>query len=197
MKMLGPLGILSGLSLNLILQFGLGIQSIVFDDENQKRVYGFPIAQGGILFLSIPFLWFLFVHIVAPLSLGFLGVMLFFPLSVLVCMGLETAVIHFFPKALPKDKVFAPLSADNGLIPVALVMILCLASSLGEAVVLSLGFCGGVLLATLILKEIRRGSSLEAVPAILRGLPLTLISMGLLSLIFSALGVVFIKFFEF
>ncbi|MFP3089815.1 hypothetical protein LQZ21_05760 [Treponema sp. TIM-1] len=194
MSVLAFLGITSGLSLNLILQFGLGIQHIGFDDENQKRPYEPPMVQGGILFLSVPVLWFFFVYMLGPLSLGFLEYMLFFPLSVLVCMGLEGAVNYFFPRLLPAAKAFTPLSAYNGLIPAALMMSLCLASSLGEVIILSLGFYGGVLLAIFILKEIQRGSSLEAVPAFLRGLPLMLISMGLLSLIFSAIGVVLIKF---
>ncbi|MDR2758912.1 MAG: hypothetical protein LBB78_05990 [Spirochaetaceae bacterium] len=194
MSILGFLGITSGLSLNLMLQFGLGIQHIGFDDEDRERPYEFPVVQGGILFLSVPFLWFFFVYIMVPLYLGFFGYMLFFPLSVLVCMGFEAAVNYFFPQALPQAKAFTPQSAYNGLIPAALVMSFCLASSLMEVMILSLGFCGGVLLAILILKEIQKSSSLEAVPAFLRGLPLTLISMGLLSLIFSAIGVVFIKF---
>jgi electron transport complex protein RnfA len=194
MNVLAFLGIISGLSFNLILQFGLGIQHIGFDDEDQERFYELPLVQGGILFLSVPLLWVFFMYMVVPLSLGFLEYMLLFPLSVLVCMGLETAAHYFFPKELPKAKAFTPRSAYNGLIPAALLMSLCAASSLAEVIFLSLGFCGGVLLAILILREIQRGSSLEAVPAFLRGLPLTLISMGLLSLIFSAIGVILIKF---
>ncbi|MDR2068656.1 MAG: hypothetical protein LBP71_02175 [Spirochaetaceae bacterium] len=194
MSVLAFLGITSGLSLNLILQFALGIHHTGFDDEHQGKPGELPVAQGWILFLSLPLLWVFFVYIVVPLSLGFLEYMLCFPLSALVCMGLEAAAHYFFPKALSKARAFTPLSAYNGLVPAALVMSLCLASSLVEVMILSLGFCGGVLLAILILKEIQRGASLEAVPAFLRGLPLTLISMGLLSLIFSALGFVFIKF---
>jgi electron transport complex protein RnfA len=197
MNILAFLGISSGLSLNLILQFGLGIQHIGLDDENRVRSYELPVVQGGILFLAVPLLWFFFVYMVGPLSLGFLEYMLLFPLSVLVCRGLEGAVDYFFPRALPAVKAFTPLSAYNGLVPAALMMSLCLASSLAEVVILSLGFCGGLLLAILILKEIQRGSSLEAVPEFLRGLPLMLISMGLLSLIFSAIGVALINFLRF
>jgi electron transport complex protein RnfA len=195
MSILGSLGIISGLSLNLIIQFGLGIQYIGFGGEDEEKLYEIPLVQGGLLFLSLPILWFFFTHILVLLSLGFFEYMLLFPLSVLVCMGLETAVHHFFPKAMPEVKLFTPLSAYNGLVPAALMMSLNMASSLIEVTILALGFYGGLLLAILILREIQKRASLEAVPEFLRGMPLMLISMGLLSLIFSATGIIFIKFF--
>jgi electron transport complex protein RnfA len=195
--MLGVLGIISGLSLNLIVHFGLGIQHIDLYDENHKWFYGIPVIRGGVLFLSVPLLWFFFSYILIPLSLGFFEYMLFFPLSVLVCMGLEAAVRYFLPNILSESKVFTPWSAYNGLIPVALVLSLYLAASLVETLVLSLGFYVGFLLAILILKEIQRRSSLEAVPERLRGVPLMLISMGLLSLIFSSVGTILIKLLGF
>lgn len=197
MSILGALGIISGLSLNLITHFGLGIQYLDFCDENHKRFYGIPVIRGGILFLSVPLLWFFFSYILIPLSLGFFEYMVLFPLSVLVCMGLEAAVNHFFPHMLLESKVFTPQSAYNGLIPAALVLSFYLVSSLVEVIVLSLGFYLGLLLAILILKEIQKRSSLEAVPKRLRGVPLMLISMGLLSLIFSFVGTILIKFLGF
>jgi electron transport complex protein RnfA len=196
MSTLGILGIISGLSLNLIIHFGLGIRYRGFSNENQDRFYGIPVIPGGILFLSVPLLWLFFSFIIFPLSLGFLEYLLLFPLCVLVCMGLEAAVKHFFPQMLPESRLFAPLSAYNGLVPVALVISFCMASSLAETVVLSLGFYAGFLLAFLILKEIRKRSSLETVPERLRGTPLMLISLGLLSLIFSSVGTILINFFR-
>jgi electron transport complex protein RnfA len=197
MSILGALGIISGLSLNLIVHFGLGIHYIGFCDENHKRFFGIPVVRGGILFLSVPLLWFFFSYILVPLSLGFLEYMVIFPLSVLVCMGLEAAVNYFFPNILLESKIFSPWSAYNGLIPAALVLSFYLASSLVEVIVLSLGFYWGLLLAILILKEIQKRSSREAVPERLRGVPLMLISMGLLSLVFSSVGMILIKFLGF
>jgi electron transport complex protein RnfA len=195
MSSLGILGIISGLSLNLIIHFGLGIQYRDFSEKNREWFYGLPLIQGGILFLSVPLLWFFFSYIIIPLSLGFLEYMIVFPLCVLVCMGFEAGVNRFFPKILP-EKLFAPLSAYNGLVPVALVVSLSLAFSLIEVFFLSLGFYMGLLLASLILREIQKRSSLEAVPERLRGVPLTLISIGLLSLIFSSVGMILVGFFR-
>jgi electron transport complex protein RnfA len=69
---------------------------------------------------------------------------------------------------------------------------LALAGSFSEALVLSLSFAVGNLIAIAILNEIRRRSNLERVPRWLKGNPLLFISMGLLALISaSAAGILF------
>jgi electron transport complex protein RnfA len=75
----------------------------------------------------------------------------------------------------------------------SLFLSLRLAVSLEDALVLSLGFSLGALAAALILREISKRSSLEAVPGTFRGAPLALISMGLLSLIFSSVSAIFLR----
>jgi electron transport complex protein RnfA len=81
----------------------------------------------------------------------------------------------------------------DGLTAAALFLSLHLASGFIEAAVLAFGFAFGILLALLILGEIHRRSEMEAVPRFLRGSPLALISMGLLSLIFSSAALMFFK----
>jgi Na+-translocating ferredoxin:NAD+ oxidoreductase RnfA subunit len=65
----------------------------------------------------------------------------------------------------------------------ALFITLNIAGSLSEAAVLSLGFSCGILLAVIIAGEIRRRSQMEKVPQWLRGTPLVIIALGLLSLV--------------
>jgi hypothetical protein len=73
----------------------------------------------------------------------------------------------------------------------ALFIILGLAGSFAEAVMLSFGFSASTALAVLIIGEIRRRSAMEAVPDWLRGDPLILVAMGLLSLVFISAALVF------
>jgi electron transport complex protein RnfA len=97
-----------------------------------------------------------------------------------------------FPKARDLRKQFFAFTAYDGLVPVSLLITLALADTFAGAAVLALFFALGNLMAIIILNEIRRRSSLEWVPRFLRGSPLILISMGLLSLIFaSAAGICF------
>jgi electron transport complex protein RnfA len=61
-----------------------------------------------------------------------------------------------------------------------------MASNAADAALLSFFFAAGCLLSVSILGEIRRRSALEWVPRYIRGSPLALISMGLLSIIFAS-----------
>jgi electron transport complex protein RnfA len=138
----------------------------------------------GILFLSGFFLWMVFYYLLPSLPVAFLEYFLFFPLSALMCLGLEKGISRLFPKAVEGDGLFPAFTAYDGLVPLALIVTYNLALGFAEALVLSFFFALGNLAAVLILGEIHRRSTLEWTPRRLRGNPLMLISMGLLSLIF-------------
>jgi electron transport complex protein RnfA len=180
------LGLLSGLSLNLLLQFGIGMGGVVAEREGGTAV---PAVQIGILFVSVLVLW-LFLSFVPSLP-GFYQYVLLFPLSVILFCGLESLVSLGTGK--PVGGIFDPVTAYDGLGAAALFITMNTASRFVEAAVLSAGFSLGLFFSLLILKEIRRRSQMEAVPRFLRGGPLILVSMGLLSLVSGACAVIFFR----
>jgi electron transport complex protein RnfA len=220
MGFLTALGVFSSLSLNLALQFGLGMRGI---SAGRRKNHPVPFLEAGVIFLSVLILWLFFTYILAPLRSDFFMFFLPFPLSALACIAFEWLLVWLirrYPVPEPAGSVpaegeeavrggsppvqkkrnprlFRGISAYDGLVPLALLLTLNVGVTFLEAAVLSLGFALGILLAALILKEIRRRSSLEAVPALLRGDPITLISMGLLSLIFTFAGVMFFNALRF
>lgn len=183
------LAVFASLSLNLIIQFVLGVQEIGQEDEPEPL----PLFQAAVLFIAVLLLWFLFFYVVAPFSSFFFEYLLFLPLSVLACLGLEAAAKYLFPQIIPKKSLFDPNSSYNGLVLTALILILHIASNFAEAAVVSLGFSLGVLLSILILRNIRLRSYAETVPFFLRGKPLLLISMGFLSIIFTSTAAVLLN----
>jgi len=191
MVTLAALAIFSGLSINLILSFALGIAGPAGETRSRK---GIPFFQFGIMFISIIFLWLLFTIIFPPRWRGFSEYFLFFPFSALACMAMERLI----NRALPKfdNKVFNAFTGYDGLVPVSFLITLGLAENFLQAFVLALFFVLGNLVAMLVLGEIRRRSTLEKVPAFLRGSPLVLISMGLLSLITGTTAVICFKMLE-
>jgi electron transport complex protein RnfA len=62
-----------------------------------------------------------------------------------------------------------------------------------DALILAAGFFIGYMFSMAIILEIHKRSSIEPVPSALRGAPLLLISMGLLSLVFSAAAAFFLQ----
>ena len=197
MGTLVSLAIFSGLSLNLLLQFALGVA--YKSGDAQRKTDGeskLPLIQLGILFVSVFFLWIFFNNILPAFWNGFSELFLYFPLSSLVCMGFELLgeqiIPRFFPKSKGIKKNYSAFTAYDGLVPASLMITSVAAWNFGAAFVLALFFAVGNLAAILILNEIRRRSALEWIPRFLRGSPLILVSMGLLSVIFaSAAGICF------
>jgi electron transport complex protein RnfA len=223
MSALAALAIFSGLSLNLLLQFGLGIREIIAltggdsQSPDRQREWGGIASPGWIvLFATVLILWLFFSYVLISPAFGFLESFLLIPATMIVSTVLNLVFAYFFPggKITLKPKVRpsrAPFnfrafiegarfgealfsgSSCSGLASASLFLTLRLALNLAEALALTAGFSLGVLLSALILREISRRSSLEAVPESFRGAPLTLISMGLLSLIFSSVSAIFLR----
>jgi electron transport complex protein RnfA len=190
MSVFFSLAVFSGLSLNLIVQLGLGMGNIGIKWSETKRI---PLIQLAVLFLSVPLLWVVFFYFLYPFFFEFSEYFLLFPLSALICMGFERLFTFFFPKTMTQPGLFTPMTSYDGLVLAAAILTLRLASVLTEALILSLGFSTGALLSLLILRGVYRRSVMEKVPRFLRGVPLALLSMGLLALVFSSLALVFFK----
>jgi electron transport complex protein RnfA len=182
-----------------------------------KREWGGIASPGWIVvFATTLLLWFFFTYALTPSVFGFLESFLILPLTLIVSTVLNLVFVYFFPGGKITLKAAVRLerpsfafrrliksaglsgglfsgSSCNGLALVSLFMTLRLALTPAEALALTFGFSFGALLAALILREINRRSSLEAVPESLRGAPLTLISMGLLSLIFSSVSAILLR----
>ncbi|GHV80138.1 hypothetical protein AGMMS49944_19290 [Spirochaetia bacterium] len=205
---LGALAVFSGLSLNLLLQFGLGIGGImelVDRDTREKQWVSHSSPYWLILFISPFALWLFFTYVLPAPAFGFLESFLFFPAAMLVSAVLELVFSQIKGGSFNLRKLALGIGADsgglfrysgNGMALASLFLTLRLAASVAEALVLSLGFSLGCLGAALILREINRRSSLESVPRSIRGAPLTLISMGLLSLIFSSVSTILLRVLE-
>jgi electron transport complex protein RnfA len=89
--------------------------------------------------------------------------------------------------------IFWNIFRSSALVTAALFVTLSIAGGLAEAIVLSFGFTSGIALALAIAGEIRRRSEMEAVPRFLRGGPLVLVTLGLLSLVFTSAALMFFE----
>jgi len=206
------LAVFSGLSMNLILRFGIGLQRIALEEdgegaslrdsgENAKWVF---LVWLGIYFISCLLLWLFFSILQSVLFLGFLEYILIFPVSSLFFTGIEYLARRLFLKTGWRGgtvSLFLMAGSGGGtlnsatlngaLVGAALFIILGLSGGFADAATLSFGFCAGAALAVMIVGEIRRRSAVEAVPRCLRGGPLALIAMGLLSLVCMSAAMVF------
>jgi len=176
----------SSLSVNLMLQCGLGMAGIT---KTMARKLPFVKISLGILTVLV--LWIFFTFILSPLALGFFGFILFFPAASLVYLAFEYLLFTVLLKSSPEceDAIFL----NDGLLGAALFITYNIAGGFFEAVAMVFGFSAGILLTLLITGEINKRSEMEAVPRFLSGRPLILVTMGLLSLVFGSIALLLLK----
>jgi len=182
----------ASLSLNLVLNFALGAREVVQKKQIPALQLSYPWI---ILFVSTLLLWVFFARIFA-FSKGIFDFLLILPISVAASSVLEKLFFRFVvPLPEEKSALFFVGSSYSELAAVSVLLTLHLALSFADALLLSLAFSIGGFAAFLIIKEIQKRSTIEVIPYGLRGTPILLISMGLLSLVFSAVSVLLLKSF--
>jgi len=192
------LAVSAGLSMNLVLQLGFGIREIALAEKTVTGGGQSPLRlflRLGVFFVSVLILWLVFSFARSLLPLGFLEYILVFPVSILVFSGWEYLFERYLPGKFSSENDGGktdPMDAIAGGAPIGATLFLALAVAGGfvEALVLSAGFMLGTLVAVVVVAEIRRRAQMEAVPRWLRGAPLSIVAMGLLSLVFSFFAVI-------
>jgi electron transport complex protein RnfA len=180
--------IISAFSMNLTLQCALGIKGAV-ESKNPGHFSNF--LRLGIIFFSVVLLWAFFFKIIHSIISGLYIYFLLFPVSYIVYEALEYLLFHQLLKKRPVNE--CSVSFPGGITAAAVFICLNIADNFLQAVVLSFGFAAGIFLVMVITGEIRKRAALEAVPIFLRGKPLVLISMGMLSLVFSVSALLIYK----
>ena len=180
--------ICSGFSMNIVLQCGLGIKGAA---ESRNPLGISTLIKMGIIFFSVILLWVFFSRVVYSIIPGIFIYVLLFPASSIVYDAFEYLVFKYMYKEDSQGE--CSVSFPGGITAVCVFICVNLANNFLEAAVLSFGFTAGIILVYLILREVRRRAVLEVVPRFLRGKPLILITMGMLSLVFSIVSILLFR----
>ncbi|MCL2558334.1 MAG: hypothetical protein FWE09_07635 [Treponema sp.] len=186
------LAVFSGLSVNLVLQFGMGALELALAekgaakgaDKGSSPGFRARLLEIGVFFASVLFLWGIFFLARNFLPLGFFEYVLVFPVGLVFSGALRGFLSGRSGGAFAQGlKAGGPF--DGPFVAAALFVALFAAGGVLEAAAISLGFSLGSLIAVSVVAEIKKRSETENVRSRLRGAPLALIAMGLLSLVFS------------
>jgi electron transport complex protein RnfA len=180
----------AALSLNLLLCFGLGTKEMI-SREREPALYNY--YPWGILFLVTAVLALFFLNI--PF-LRLFEFVLIVPLSIVSGMGAEYLLFAFVLRGRESPRIFKIGSGYSALLPAALYLTVHFAVTSAEALLIAFALSAGGFLAFLCIKEIQKRSFLESIPYGLRGAPILLISMGLLSLILSSGAVLLLRILQ-
>ena len=180
--------IYSAFTVNLVLQCALGIKGIA---ESNTPFYLSSLIKLGLIFITVILLWFFFSKVLSLIITGLLLYILLFPVCAVIYDGFEFLVFRYiFNKDAQNESI---IKFPGGITAVSVFVCINAAGSFSEATALSFGFIFGIFLVNLIVREIRKRASLEAVPAFLQGKPLVLLTMGILSMVFSTASILIFR----
>jgi len=183
---------------NLALAFFLGMCSFLAVSRKIDTAIGLGFAVIFVLAITVPMNQFLNTHILKPGSLSewlpvsedvdisFLTFLFFIGTIAAMVQLVEMAIDKYAPALYGALGVFLPLIAVNCAILGASLFMARRDYTLGEAAVYGLGAGIGWMLAIVALAAIRERLKYNTIPAPLRGLGITFIIVGLMSLGFMA-----------
>jgi len=180
--------IFSAFNMNLALQCAMGIKGAP-ESKNCSRKSTF--INLCIIFFAVIVLWLFFTIMSLALIEGLFIYILIFPVSFMAYEGIQYLSLKYLFKYEIGNDSF--VCFPGGITAAAVFVCINIAGNFLEAVMLSFGFTAGIMIVFLIIREIRRRAALEAIPQFLGGNPLILISMGLLSLVFSTASLMVLR----
>ena len=180
---------------NMIFAYFLGMCSYLAVSKNVKTATGLGVAVIFVLLVTLPINYLLNEHVLkagalswmgekfASIDLSFLSFIVFIAVVAAITQIVEMVVVLFAPALYSQLGIFLPLIAVNCAI-LGLFMQERDFVNVGEATVYALGSGIGWFLAIVTLAAIREKLSYSNVPAPLRGLGITFITVGLMAISF-------------
>ena len=175
---------------NMIFAFFLGMCSYLAVSKNVKTALGLGIAVTFVLVVTLPVNYLLQTKVLAAdgilgIDLSFLSFILFIAVIAAIVQLVEMIVERFSPSLYASLGIFLPLIAVNcAIMGASLFMQQRHFINIGEATTYALGSGIGWALAIIGLAAIREKMAYSDVPAPLKGLGITFITVGLMAMAF-------------
>ena len=176
---------------NMIFAYFLGMCSFLAVSKNVKTAAGLGLAVIFVLLVTLPVNYLLNEYVLKPdaliegVDLSFLSFIIFIAVIAAIVQIVEMVVEKFSPSLYASLGIFLPLIAVNcAILGGSLFMQQKDFANLGEAAVYSLGSGLGWFLAIVSLAAIRERLQYAKVPAPLKGLGITFITVGLMGIAF-------------
>lgn len=177
---------------NMALAFFLGMCTFLAISKKIQAAFGLGIAVVVVLAVTVPVNNLIYTHVLKEgalswagypeVDLSFLGLLTYIGVIAALVQILEMVLDKYFPDLYNALGVFLPLITVNCAIMGASLFMVERDYNLGESVVYGLGAGVGWALAIVALAGIREKLKYSDVPEGLRGLGITFITVGLMSL---------------
>ena len=194
MESLINIGIRSVFIDNMIFAYFLGMCSFLAISKKVKTAIGLGVAVVFVVGVTVPLNWLVQYYVMNPgalawlgddfkdVDLGFLQFIVFISVIAAVVQLTEMAVEKFSPALYGTLGIFLPLIAVNCAVLGAALFMVGRPYNLAEATVFGFGSGLGWMLAIVALAGVREKMKYSNVPAPLKGLGITFLLVGLMSL---------------
>ena len=176
---------------NMIFAFFLGMCSYLAVSKNVKTALGLGVAVIFVLCVTVPVNFLLQTKVLGPdclvegVDLSFLAFILFIAVIAGIVQLVEMVVERFSPSLYGALGIFLPLIAVNcAILGASLFMQQRAFPNVGHATVYGLGSGLGWMVAIVTLAAVREHLKYNKIPAPLKGLGITFILVGLMSMAF-------------
>ncbi|MDD4294137.1 MAG: electron transport complex subunit RsxA [Candidatus Omnitrophica bacterium] len=171
---------------NLVLAYFLGICPFLGVSGKLASSFGMGMAVTFVMTLSTTICWLIYNLLLVPFNLYFLQYVVFILVIASLVQMVEMFVRKFSPMLYNALGIYLPLITTNCAILGAALFMVSRNYGFIESVVF--GFSGGLgfSLVLLIMAGIREDLKFCDVPRVFRGAPITLITAGLLAMVFLA-----------
>lgn len=179
---------------NMIFAFFLGMCSYLAVSKNVKTAVGLGIAVTFVLVVTLPVNYLLQTEVLDKLGLGYLSFILFIAVIAAITQLVEMIVERFSPSLYASLGIFLPLIAVNCAIMGASLFMqqrIVLGDTdpkaitgIADALSYALGSGLGWMLSIVGLAAVREKMAYSNVPAPLKGLGITFITVGLMAMAF-------------
>jgi len=179
---------------NMIFAYFLGMCSFLAISKKVKTAFGLGIAVIFVIGITVPINWLIQNYVLIPgamawlgpqfadIDLNFLQFIVFISVIAAITQLTEMVVEKFSPALYGTLGIFLPLIAVNCSVLGAALFMVGRPYNLAEATIFGLGSGTGWMLAIVALAGVREKMKYSNVPAPLRGLGITFILVGLMSL---------------
>ncbi|WP_272700740.1 electron transport complex protein RnfA [Desulfovibrio sp. Fe33] len=171
---------------NIVLVQYLGTCPFMGTSKSTDVAFGMGAAVIFVMLMATAFTWPLQRYVLTPFGIGYLQTIVF----ILVIASLVQFVEMFLKKVVPPLHaslgLFLPLITTNCAVMGVAIMVQRNQYSFVKAMAFSLASGIGFLIALIIVSAIRERLDLSPVPVVFRGIPVALVTAGVMSLVFLA-----------
>lgn len=182
---------------NYVLVQFLGVCPFLGVSKNMRTTLRISLSVTLVMVLTVALVWPIYTFILVPLNLAYLKIVLFVLLITLLVQLLGFLLRGISPAMHRKLEGYLPLITTNCAVLGVALLVFTTPSLLnpsapylgyGESLVYALGAGAGFGLALVLFSGVRRRLQQARPPAAFAGMPLTLVSAGIVSLAFMGFG---------